>query len=652
MIGDVALDEKGEIINTLSEFQPESDVVELTKNAKKDFNTGTMVMERSYREFNNRNVYQEIDYGQLRFNSYVEERLGDPDESWRHDGVRPITRNKLLSIAAHSTAVLLFPNAFAQNEEDEEDQDAAEIMRSVIKWNIVNSDYASSVLYAVIAALANPVSYLELSTDEAKQKRRSMINGDISVTSVIDDVLSGMQHNNIPAEEVLIATAYQRHIQKQRFLWRVKRVSYDDAYGLFGDHKNFGFVKPGIRVFLQEDSGMFYEQADDELPDTVQIAYYKNRREDMEVPYVGGIYMGHENVEANMMRHRDNNDLAKYNLVKFGYSPIDEGRFYFYKSAANSIGPDQDAVDVAWRLAIDGSLLDGMPPLAVMGDEIIDSSMVGPGLVTNLEKETKVENLLPNRNTGALWNAVHETERSITEGTQDDVRAGITGSGSRTAFEIDRIERNARINLGPFGKFIGEAIRDYGYLIVDDILNHQTVGQFEEVLAGNPRLKFRTFLLAPEVENGRMMSKKIIFTDELIGIPLSDEEVTMRGLKMLNKVGGLKGTEKIYLVNPHKFRRLRFLLTIDVDNLLPENEAFMKAIKLEAYDRMIENPFVDQEAVTRDFLVNVFAKGETDKYMKRSMDGVPAEEIIRNRKTRTSPIVAQATGSSALTGLL
>ena len=69
---------------------------------------------------------------------------------------------------------------------------------------------------------------------------------------------------------------------------------------------------------------------------------------------------------------------------------------------------------------------------------------------------------------------------------------------------------------------------------------------------------------------------------------------------------------------------MSFKSKVSADKLLQESDALEKAMKLEGYDRMIENPLADAEEVSRDFLFEVFAEGDSDKYMKkasRDLDG-------------------------------
>ena len=75
---------------------------------------------------------------------------------------------------------------------------------------------------------------------------------------------------------------------------------------------------------------------------------------------------------------------------------------------------------------------------------------------------------------------------------------------------------------------------------------------------------------------------------------------------------------EVHEVNPAVFANRSFLITVDPEQK-NKNDKFDQAFKLEVYDRAIQNPYVDQEAITRDFLLEQLIKGEATKYMKQNM---------------------------------
>ena len=110
------------------------------------------------------------------------------------------------------------------------------------------------------------------------------------------------------------------------------------------------------------------------------------------------------------------------------------------------------------------------------------------------------------------------------------------------------------------------------------------------------------------------MSKKIILTDEDLSKNRKDKSFD------LMKKEEDAGDKRIVLVNPEAVRKMKYFITYEADELGPRNENFERALSLDAYDRMILNPFANKEAVSRDFLFSPLAKGDADKYMKSAQE--------------------------------
>lgn len=623
MIGNIETDNKGVPITPQSTYRPTPEVAKLTAKIKQDFSTGYDNLHRPYEEFSHRNVVEEMSAGQRIFNTYVPPRSDDPDESWRAQTVRPLSRNKMISIAAHVTANLIYPNVFAQNNKDEEDAMAAQVMSDILEWVQERADYDRVFLFAVISMLYNPAVVVDVQYVQAFTKARKLAKEGASTVEVLDELNSGIKIGIVPVDELLIANVREFDIQKQRFLIRRRFIDYDEAKSLHGKHENFQYVTPGVKCVYSDADGAFYDIKDTDNPTLIEECIYYNRREDVEVPFINGIYMGKSNINENYIRHRRSilvdDEIATipvYKFAKSGYEPIDEMRFFYYKSAAAKLGPDQDLIDTLYNMIIDGTFLSVMPPVNVFGSEKQDASVVFPGAINYFAKEAKTEVMDTGRNLAAGMNTLQMIEGSMSQSSQDDTRMGMpTGSG-RTAFEISRMEQNAQVQLGLFGKMIGFLVRDLGQLIIDDIVLHLTVAELNEITAGEIRLKYNSFLIKEKSEKGKKIKKKIEFTDELMG------EVDLKS-KQLSLMKREKDNERIFLVNPYEFARLRFMISVNANAAITKSPFNEKVLNLEAYDRLIQSPFVDQQSVTRDFLVATFAEGETEKYMSKQQAQVP-----------------------------
>ncbi len=562
-----------------------------------------------------------MDRDQKNFNSYTPSPSTDPYESWRWNGIRPVTRNKLISLAAHATAQMIYPKAFAQNKNDEEDRAAAEVMEDLIEYHIHNSDYELSFLYGIVSMLVNPVVYMSPEFSETMQTIKEMDeNGKISKKEVIDGVMSGFQVNVIPPDEILIANPYEYYHQRQRFIIRKKFIDYDEAQARYGEHENFKHVQPGVKVLYDNSTSTFYEQYDSDLETLVEEVTYRNRREDMEVCFLNGVYMGDKNIDANLIKHRDTEGRPKYAEAKSGYEPIDEKRFYYYKSAASKFSNDQTLVNDLWQLRMDNTLMQGQPPIFVSGNVKFNSSTVMPRAVTAVGKDVTITPVNTGGRIDVIDSAIAQVDQSISDSSQDRLRAGVSDVAGRTAREVMLAEKNAAITQGIFKKMISSLVSDFGDLMVEGIVQHETVASVEDILGEETKTKYKTFLME-STDNGSKVTKKIIFDPGMIGKEYTENELMAESQSLMDQE--MKdGKKKIYKVNPEAFRELKYKIIIAPDELNPLSTELERALNLEAYDRLIMNPLITQnpenfESVTRDFLLEAVAKGKGDKYLKK-----------------------------------
>lgn len=630
------------ISDPVSAYQPSKEASTVTSMVMKDWQTGIQNQTRTRPEFNDRSILSEIDANQRAFNSYVPPKSHDPDLSWRAQTVRPITRNKLISIAAHVTATILYPNVFAQNPDDEEDRDSAQVMADLMEWTIDNSNYTRAFITSIISMLVDPfvvvnVEYLEVMRRVKEMKE----DGTWTDKEILDEIISGFATNVIPARQVLFANFYEPNIQKQRFVIRQKYVDHEDARLVHGKHGNFKYVKPGVRAVFDEGTSTFYDVIDDDMEGFDHEVTYWNRNQDLELTFINGILMCDY---AYPNKRKD----KKYPLAHGGFEPLGNGQCFCFKSAANKLGSDQDIVDTLYNMIIDGGFMALMPPQALYGTEEIDSSVMIPGMVTSFkDKDTRLESIAPRVDLRAGLETISAVERSMSESGGDPSRAGNTQGGERTAREVLLLEKNAQIALGLFGKMVRFLVEDLGDLMIGDILQHMTIGEMGEI---TDRMKFRTFLLPEKSIGGRSVTKKIKFVSPAdYPATTTEDEKENASFNVLQEEGGLDAKKKIYMVNPEVFRNRKFKTRIKADDFNPPSKALEKALNLELFDRAIQLPNVDQDALVREFLFDTYKPGQSDRFMKKVQPPVlgAEEEPVGNKNTNTS-MLSQITGSNSL----
>src|SRR3990167_2863095 len=106
MIGTILYDEedKTKIISPVSAYNPPEEVKLLTARISQDYQIGFNLQNKAFTEFNDYSLLQRADIDQKRWNAYRQPQSLDIDEAWRWNGIRPITRNRIIGIVAQMTS--------------------------------------------------------------------------------------------------------------------------------------------------------------------------------------------------------------------------------------------------------------------------------------------------------------------------------------------------------------------------------------------------------------------------------------------------------------------------------------------------------------------------------------------------------------------
>lgn len=657
----IPTDEDGNITAPISEYNPNDKERGRLSEIVRAFTLGYMNMYKPRREWNDMATIDRMTIDQMAFNTY-QSNDGNPVDadligSWRSRAVRPIVRNKIISIAAHATARLIFPKVFAIDDDSDEQKDAAQVMSDLMEWAGDQSDYSKTSLYAIITALWSPASIVFTGYDEVYRdiKTTKKKNGEYNSKRVLDETLSGFQDSIVPVDELFIENFYEQDIQKQSWvIWR-RVISYDLARSKYKDRPNWKYVKPGVQTIFSDANATFYEVYDSNMRsyDVEEVIYF-NRTEDCMVSEVNGILMDEWD---NPLPRND----KKYPFAKFGYELMDEGKCFYFKSLAFKIGPDARIINTLYPMIIDGTYLNVMPPMIVNGGEIIGSDVVVPGAVTTLsDPESNLTPVNSSTNLQTGMNVLEKVEMSGDESSQDPIAAGLSDTKSgTTAYEISRLEQNSATVLGLFIKMISQFVKDYGELRLSDILQYLTIADVSMIEEGNPKLVYKTFLMPDRQTEDGVKSRKLMFDLSMPNEPISGTEAEDMSFDLMEEEENLHGNKmELYKINPQLFRNLKFYTKISPDVLNPMSEDLERAFLLEEYDRAIQNPLLDQDQVTVDFLLSAYPKSKKDpeRYMKRNQPQ-PAPQIAIPQQGGQSPMAPipgaeQSLPQSPTTGVL
>lgn len=643
MIANIVTDEDGNPIdgngNKLAEssYNPPEDIKTLFARVQTDYATAWRLQHRSFDEFDGISLLDRARLDQQTFGAYVGAIFEPATKSWRWKGRKNTARNKVIGILAHLISGMLFPYFYAYNEENEEDETTARVLSILVEDALKKADYEMKFLYMVTSALVNPAVHVEIEYIQALQKiKEKGVDGKIKITEAIDMLLSGLGMNIIPIDQVLCADFFTNDIQRQPYMVRVRRISYDEAREIYAGKyydngkDRFDYVQAGkTRIILagQEHQTLYDIEWTEADRNYVQELTIKYRPEDLEVTFVAGVFFGeYENVyNSNPFKHRRmsliNNEwktIPVYNLAKTGFEPLDPaGRFYYYKSACFKEFWDDASINRAYQLAQDGMFLDVIKPVFLSGVTKIDQTVMVPGATIAMPPGASATPYSLSPNLTAALNILRVNQEDISESTQDAQSNGIAKPGV-TATASMKAEQQAQVILGVFSTMIADLIRQIGELSADCIIQHTTIGQLDSSVPESLALKFNTILMKSK-ENGKEMTHKIEFDTNLMGMKLTKQQANDMEWDMWKKMGGVNAKMTHWKVNPYKFARTQFNCYCDPSQIMSRSLGTDQLRKDRAFNLLLDprvSPYINIPEVIDEFVLKEFGGSDPDKFKK------------------------------------
>lgn len=641
MIGSIITDKDGKPIDNEgqnlaeSTYQPSEEIKKLFAQVQRDYQVSYSLQHRSFDEFDGISLLDRTRLDQQTFGAYVGAEYVAAHKRWRFRGRKNTSRNKIIGILAHMIAGILYPQVYAKNKENEEDKMSARVMRILVENHLKKAGYEVKFLYMVLTALVNPAIIVHVEWIEAMQRIKTrMKDGTYKVQEAVDELLSGLNLNICPIDEVLLGDFYTNDIQRQPFIIRVRRISWDMARQMYSgkytiDGKDaFDYVTPGMtRIVLtgQENQTLYdieWTEADKYFVQEI-TAYYKS--EDLQVTFVGGVFMGTQtNVyNSNPFEHRRftliGEEWLRIPIYPFGktyFEPLDPtGRFAYGKSAAFKEYWDDQALNLMHRLVLDGTYLDVIKPIFISGVAKVDSIVIAPGATTGMPTDAKVNFQGTTPNLAAAYNAINQQNSDISESTQDKIMQGSVEKGV-TAYATSKAEQNARVFLGEFGTMMADLIKQVGELTMDCVINYVTVPEIDNVVPGSIAAKYKT-ILAHSKDKGRNVTSRVVFTSSYMGKDLNPKDVSKIEWDLYNKTGGEGSDQRIYLTNPYQFARYTYTMGVDATQIVKKSMGLDRNESVLAFNMMTDPrvaPWTDPQAVVDDFVIEEFGGENPDRY--------------------------------------
>ncbi len=581
----------------LSAYQPTDEESRVLQAVIADFRKAWTTAHYPRVEFNDLSLFQRYLTDMSSWLTYqsndgrpaTEDRLG----GWRSNAVRPVVRNKTVTLAAHAVARNISPKIFAYDSLNNVHDDSANAIDTLLTWFKDRADFSYQSVIRIIAALYSPhsIGYTEYSYATTWKKDKK-VNGKWTYKEVEDEENSGPKHLPIPCDQFFFPNFYEPNVQKQDFVILRRIRSYAEANDQYTGQKNWEYVHAGIQTIMDDANKGFYQVYDPHIrPDEVEEVIYWRKKgatmRDVKLTVVNGVIIGDYDAANPRLD-------GKYPFDKLFYLPINE-RCFSGKSLVFSLQSDARILNTLYQMRIDMGMLDMAPPIVTTGSDKAGANIFVPGMNIAFADENVQMNPLRVATPQAfssMDNLIEKVETSLSETSQDPTQQGQSPDKTSTAYEISRIEQNASTVLGLFLTMVVKHAIDFGEIARGDILQYCTLADLTRVSGTD--IAYKTFFAH---KDGK--ASKVVFSGDLPEQMSASEKLNASyQILMQEKASGVS----LYISNPKLVRDLKYIQVIDADVIRPRSKDFERVAFNELYDRAIQNPTMDLKELGKQLL--------------------------------------------------
>ena len=582
-------------------------------------------------EFNDASLVQKMTEELMAFNTYQpndgEWPDGDVANRWRSTAIRPVERNKVMSVAGHAAGRLGFLKATATNEDSQPDNDAADCMNLLLDWSRSMWLQPEKLLQMMLASLYSPKAFVHWEWNQIYRKRKTTkIMGQWEFDNRIDEDLSGFITTVAPPDQIFLENVFERDIQKQSWIiWR-RVQSHELLEAKYGLCKNWEHVKEGMHFVFNDPNSNFYYVYDPNMIRGMgeEVIYWSKEHGGCMVTMVNGIIIG----DYDAPNPRED---GLFPFMAFGYQMI-RTNFIYDKSLVSSVAQDAKVLNTLYPLVIDTATLATIPPMVATGTEIIGSDVIIPGMTTTFKDPTAqlrpIMQVPPN--ISQAMSALTEVEKSLDQTVNVQPFASL--GSNVTAEQIQAMEQQKEEAIGPFRDSLLSASYQMTRLALGDILQHFTAVDADKITA-DPPLVYRTFLA------GAGKARKHMKFEDMS----KAKDGLKESYKTLEMQGGMNADVPLYRIDPVKFRDLRFMMELNEDVLRPKSENVRFRRNLDTFDKAIQakqaGANIDLDVAFKELVLanNEKTARQPDKFFVKPQQGAAMPNLGQGIPTATSP---------------
>jgi hypothetical protein len=533
-----------EQMNLTATYIPTQDESDAKMAVLKDYIRGRMVINKTYGQFNGRNLFDCIDDWTKRWNGYIP-KASPLLEKYQSRIFLNFTRNQIISYLAKTALNIPKPTITAVNKKSNlEDKKFAEVLKDLNQFslNAENGDarfLESAIEVTTKGTIIKYEGYAKSEQELDVPQNFNALTGKVVSKKQKKIVYDDCYQELVPIEDFYIANPYQPDIQKQPFVcWR-KITSYQEAETEYGHYPNFKCVPKAAYLLASEPTTFYRNTLQTELGmDRVEIIRYYNKSKNFHCVILNSIV-----IYEGPIPFKD----GRYPFAKGIFEPFDN--FFFWgASFVHKIQGDQDLLNTLWNMMIDknyGSLL----PFGLSSDT--DDFIEDETLTVNKIRKVGDVNAwkfvqLPGVNAG-------ETSMlSLAKEFATENSGGVQGAGSMMSPKGGRLpvwqimiqQQETMAKIGFSTSFLENFERDRTELRISHILQFYSIPKVEKITGKNgkeiEKLAYRDIKLSNyDLSNGKKGTKVI----KIVENPNQEAKMNLENeLSVMEAQGEITGT--------------------------------------------------------------------------------------------------------------
>lgn len=461
---------------------------------------------QKWKHFNDRSLKDFIDDSQLRLNGYVPSRRSQGKEPWQSNMVHPVTRNKFKAILASFALTVPEVRITAQNERQQEDQNRASLMRSLVNYSYDNSDKEQEAFFE---AWENCEKGTVITYDgylRARSKRKIITSYD-PTTGEIETKEEEIETDNqcvnfiIPLMNMYIKDWTIFDIQKQPALCWVERMDVDSFENEFGKYKKFELVKTSNQLTDKNENDLFFKefwQERDKNDEPIEVVRYFNKGKDEFIILANGVLL----FESPLILGKKK---KWYPFAKTVFEPLATD-FFYGNSLPNTLMCEQDVINTLYNMTLDKTYRSMVKPRIVgmvnKDDFDLEDQNISVDTQMYVQDVQQVKELDVQGVTASELQMIQLISRGLDQSSVDENQSGNTRPGNVTAREVVIADQNAKRLKGILYLFMTSLWTQKVKLRIVNILTYYTQEKIGRAIGDDKSKAFNTFMVQNEELSG------------------------------------------------------------------------------------------------------------------------------------------------------